>query len=175
MPLSENHIVKPRSAAVQAPCQGINLTGNHTANSHPPSVLHATSRSLTYNSMTHLHVFVGFFMMRIRPSNLGSQSIHWWVCHVMAIGHWWWLLSHQLALWPLDIQWSCCHCMRSMHADVQVVMRDAVTKKPRGFGFITFTEAGAADAVCRDTHTIDNRQVCILLSNARLCMARQLC
>ena len=38
-------------------------------------------------------------------------------------------------------------------------MRDTVTKKPRGFGFITLAQPEAADAVCAEQHTIDGRQV----------------
>lgn len=38
-------------------------------------------------------------------------------------------------------------------------MRDRITNKPRGFGFITFTEQEAADAACSDTHTLDGRTV----------------
>lgn len=41
----------------------------------------------------------------------------------------------------------------------QVIMRDTVTRKPRGFGFITFAQPEAADAVCAEQHTIDGRQV----------------
>lgn len=40
-----------------------------------------------------------------------------------------------------------------------VIMRDTVTKKPRGFGFITFAQAETADAVCAEQHTIDGRQI----------------
>ena len=42
---------------------------------------------------------------------------------------------------------------------VQIVMRDAVTKKPRGFGFITFKDAAVAETVCREQHVLDGRQV----------------
>ena len=38
-------------------------------------------------------------------------------------------------------------------------MRDAVTKKPRGFGFITFKDAAVAETVCREQHVLDGRQV----------------
>ena len=38
-------------------------------------------------------------------------------------------------------------------------MRDTVTKKPRGFGFITFTDPETADAVCNEQHHLDGRQV----------------
>lgn len=41
----------------------------------------------------------------------------------------------------------------------QVVMKDRVTKRPRGFGFITFSDPSAAQAACSETHTIDGRQV----------------
>lgn len=43
--------------------------------------------------------------------------------------------------------------------DDVVVMRDRVTKRPRGFGFITFSDAAAAQAACAETHTIDGRQI----------------
>lgn len=39
-------------------------------------------------------------------------------------------------------------------------MRDTVTKKPRGFGFITFADPDTADAVCKEQHQLDGRQVC---------------
>jgi hypothetical protein len=38
-------------------------------------------------------------------------------------------------------------------------MRDRVTAKPRGFGFITFDSAEAARVACGDTHTLDGRVV----------------
>jgi hypothetical protein len=38
-------------------------------------------------------------------------------------------------------------------------MRDRLTNKPRGFGFITFKEQEAADNACNDTHTLDGRTV----------------
>lgn len=44
-------------------------------------------------------------------------------------------------------------------AFVQIVMRDRITNKPRGFGFITFKEQEAADRACSDTHTLDGRTV----------------
>lgn len=40
-----------------------------------------------------------------------------------------------------------------------VVMKDRVTKRPRGFGFITFSDPSAAQAACSETHTIDGRQI----------------
>lgn len=41
----------------------------------------------------------------------------------------------------------------------QVVMRDRVTNKPRGFGFITFTTEEACQSACADPHLLDGRQV----------------
>ena len=38
-------------------------------------------------------------------------------------------------------------------------MRDTVTKKPRGFGFITFADPETANAVCEEQHQLDGRQV----------------
>ncbi|KAI8474754.1 MAG: hypothetical protein J3K34DRAFT_382980 [Monoraphidium minutum] len=40
-----------------------------------------------------------------------------------------------------------------------VVMRDRVTGKPRGFGFITFDTPEAAKLACDDTHTLDGRTI----------------
>eukprot|EP00878_Enallax_costatus_P017996 GHUV01018922.1.p1 GENE.GHUV01018922.1~~GHUV01018922.1.p1 ORF type:complete len:230 (+),score=48.72 GHUV01018922.1:339-1028(+) len=40
-----------------------------------------------------------------------------------------------------------------------IVMRDRITNKPRGFGFITFKDQEAADAACSDTHTLDGRTI----------------
>lgn len=41
----------------------------------------------------------------------------------------------------------------------QIVMRDRVTGKPRGFGFITFDTEEAAQRACEDDHTLDGRTV----------------
>eukprot|EP00195_Chlamydomonas_chlamydogama_P005718 CAMPEP_0202902426 /NCGR_PEP_ID=MMETSP1392-20130828/16842_1 /ASSEMBLY_ACC=CAM_ASM_000868 /TAXON_ID=225041 /ORGANISM="Chlamydomonas chlamydogama, Strain SAG 11-48b" /LENGTH=361 /DNA_ID=CAMNT_0049589185 /DNA_START=81 /DNA_END=1168 /DNA_ORIENTATION=- len=43
--------------------------------------------------------------------------------------------------------------------DDVVVMKDRVTRTPRGFGFITFKEESAAAAACRESHIIDNRTI----------------
>jgi len=39
------------------------------------------------------------------------------------------------------------------------VMRERNTGQPRGFGFVTFPEEEVANAVCRDKHLIDGRQI----------------
>jgi RNA recognition motif-containing protein len=38
-------------------------------------------------------------------------------------------------------------------------MRDRVTNKPRGFGFVTFKEQEAADRAFQDEHVLDGRTV----------------
>eukprot|EP00741_Cyanophora_paradoxa_P007502 tig00001130_g7257.t1 len=40
-----------------------------------------------------------------------------------------------------------------------LVMRDKVTNKPRGFGFVIFEDGDVVDRVVAETHTIDGRQV----------------
>eukprot|EP00798_Chlamydomonas_sp_ICE-L_P029176 gene29176-32398_t len=40
-----------------------------------------------------------------------------------------------------------------------VVMRDRMTKMPRGFGFITFKDEAAAAAACKESHTIDGKTI----------------
>lgn len=40
-----------------------------------------------------------------------------------------------------------------------VVMRDKVTGRPRGFGFVVFTDPSVLDRVLEDKHTIDGRTV----------------
>lgn len=38
-------------------------------------------------------------------------------------------------------------------------MKDRVTEKPRGFGFVTFKEQEAADRAFQDEHVLDGRTV----------------
>ena len=46
--------------------------------------------------------------------------------------------------------------------DDAVVMKDPVTRRSRGFGFITFKNASYVDvALDRDSHTIDSRKVIV--------------
>lgn len=40
-----------------------------------------------------------------------------------------------------------------------VVMRDKITGKPRGFGFVVFADPSVIDRVLQDTHVIDGRTV----------------
>lgn len=49
----------------------------------------------------------------------------------------------------------------SKYGEVQdvVVMKDKITRRPRGFGFITFADPAAAQAACAEPHTIDGRQI----------------
>lgn len=44
-----------------------------------------------------------------------------------------------------------------------VIMRDKATGRPRGFGFVVFTDPAILDRVLQDRHTIDGRTVSILL------------
>lgn len=41
-----------------------------------------------------------------------------------------------------------------------VVMRDKVTSRPRGFGFVVFSDPSVLDRVLQEKHTIDGRTVC---------------
>ena len=42
-----------------------------------------------------------------------------------------------------------------------VVMKDPVSKRSRGFGFITFVDSSSVDnALAHEPHTIDSRKVC---------------
>jgi hypothetical protein len=45
---------------------------------------------------------------------------------------------------------SCCR---------QIVMRDRITSKPRGFGFISFADEASAIRAMQDSHVIDGRTV----------------
>jgi heterogeneous nuclear ribonucleoprotein A1/A3 len=45
---------------------------------------------------------------------------------------------------------------------MQVVMRDRNSGRPRGFGFVTYKDPGAADIVIQEKHVIDGREVRIV-------------
>lgn len=53
----------------------------------------------------------------------------------------------------------CLGMRRRRLSSAQVVMRDRVTDKPRGFGFVTFADEDAADKVCAERHELQGRQV----------------
>lgn len=38
-------------------------------------------------------------------------------------------------------------------------MKDRVSDKPRGFGFVTFIDEAVADKVCEEKHELQGRQV----------------
>lgn len=40
-----------------------------------------------------------------------------------------------------------------------VVMRDKITSRPRGFGFVVFADPSVLDRVLQDKHTIDGKTV----------------
>ena len=40
-----------------------------------------------------------------------------------------------------------------------VIMRDKITGRPRGFGFVVFSDPSVLDSVLQDRHTIDGRNV----------------
>jgi hypothetical protein len=46
-----------------------------------------------------------------------------------------------------------------LFSPLQIVMKDRVTDKPRGFGFVTFKEQEAADRAFQDVHVLDGRTV----------------
>lgn len=49
-----------------------------------------------------------------------------------------------------------------------VVMKDPVSKRSRGFGFITFVDIASVDtALANEPHTIDSRKVKFIASHTR--------
>ncbi|KAJ0520067.1 putative RNA recognition motif domain, nucleotide-binding alpha-beta plait domain superfamily [Helianthus annuus] len=40
-----------------------------------------------------------------------------------------------------------------------VIMRDKITGRPRGFGFVVFSDPSVLDSVLQDRHAIDGRNV----------------
>lgn len=51
------------------------------------------------------------------------------------------------------------HCSPPSSSPSQIVMRDRVTGKPRGFGFVTFDDEASARGACADAHLLDGRAV----------------
>lgn len=51
-------------------------------------------------------------------------------------------------------------------------MRDRVTDKPRGFGFVTFADEAVADKVCAERHELQGRQVRAASSRRTLSIAK---
>lgn len=51
-------------------------------------------------------------------------------------------------------------------------MRDRVTDKPRGFGFVTFADEAIADKVCAEKHELQGRQVRTTLPRLVLSIAK---
>lgn len=49
-----------------------------------------------------------------------------------------------------------------------VIMRDKLTGKPRGFGFVVFADPSVLDRVLQDAHTIDGRTVRLRLDSGVL-------
>lgn len=47
-----------------------------------------------------------------------------------------------------------------------VIMRDKTTGRPRGFGFVVFSDPSVLDSVLNDKHTIDGRMVSLSLFNS---------
>lgn len=41
-------------------------------------------------------------------------------------------------------------------------MKDRMTGRPRGFGFITYADPSVVDIVIRETHVIDDKQVSVI-------------
>ena len=55
---------------------------------------------------------------------------------------------------------ACTELYEQKHRDSsQVVMKDRVSDKPRGFGFVTFVDENVADKVCEEKHELQGRQV----------------
>ena len=75
-------------------------------------------------------------------------------------------LSRRRRRHPAHIR-AALHCAAAAFFELQVVMRDRQTGRPRGFGFVTFTMPEAADRVVEDIHVIDGRQVRTCFSCAR--------
>ena len=63
--------------------------------------------------------------------------------------------SNEQVAWLLLLRLMLLECV-----GVAVVMKDAISRRSRGFGFITFAEPSAVDRVLEQpNHVLDNRRV----------------
>lgn len=86
------------------------------------------------------------------------------------------LRGRHVAADPKCLVLRCCACAEGLREHFQefgtitdaVVMRDRATGKPRGFGFVSFSSADAADAALAKRHTVCGRVI-----DAKRCVPRE--